>query len=313
MSLKLTRGCDLSNWNKKPLACAIVLLIAAASLNGCSNVIKPMDTEEGTIPAHVFDYRTSDTEKFNIDEKESSEKRAVYDMGVRMGATSGYKKEVERLYAEINQFGDYFERTFSFTNLVLPEGLLPPVIVLTEQVVTYHKNERLMSARVFKTVQDAILIESNPSWRYYLNLQAPDPEKPSERLKKLIEEHASIWRNGVKDGWIEGVKTGRIAMDVAIHELQRDFMGMQLFRMLWLGGMVEPPKIITKTDHVQGGGSNNKEMQVGVKHTIITQPAYLVPDTEQWRALSMEAWEEMPKLGLSDIIDLDNPMIKPGL
>lgn len=296
-----------------PLLASALFLTLAFNLTGCSSKIKlePMMTDEGVIPAHVFAYHSEESDQ--IDEYLSVDKKAVYEMGVRMGATNGYKQEVERLYAEVNQYGDYFDRTFSFTNLVLSEGILPPVIVSTEKMVSYRKDERQMSARVFRTVQDAILIESNPSWRDYLNLQAPDPEKPSNHLKKLIEENADLWLKGVKDGWIEGVKTGRVAMDVAIHELQRDFMGMQLFRMLWLAGMVEPPQVVTRKDHVQGGGINSNEMQVGVKRTVITQPAYLVPDTEKWRALSMEAWEEMPALGLSDLVNLENPAIKPGL
>lgn len=270
-----------------------------------------MATDEGIIPAYAFEYRSADAD-LDADEKLTVDQRAVYELGVRLGATNGYKQEVEKLYGQINIYGDYFEQTFSFNNLVLSEGLLPPVIVSTEKTVSYRQNERQMSAKVFRTVQDAMLITSNPTWRDYLNLQAPDPEKPSSRLKKLIESQPELWRRGIRDGWLEGVKTGREAMDVAIHELQRDFMGMQLFRMLWLAGMVEPPKIVTKTDHVQGGGVNNKEMQVGVKRTVITQPAYMVPDTAQWRALSLDAWEEMPKIGLSDLIDLENPALGYG-
>lgn len=285
---------------------AMVLALSLLGATGCAGKHQPMDTEVGVIPSQVFDYRANQGES-TLPSEMNAEQRAVYQAGVRTGATSGYKKEVERLYNEINQFGNQLDQTFSFTNLVLPEGLLPPVIVMTERLVSYRQNERQMSARVFRTVQDAMLIERNPSWRDYLNLDAPEPELPSRRLNTLIELHPNLWRTGVRDGWIEGVRTGRAAMDVAIHELQRDFMGMQLFRLLWLSGMIEPPRVITATDHVQGGGTSSREMQVGVKHTVITQPAYLVPDTEQWRALSMEAWKEMPPLGLSDLVDLQNP------
>lgn len=281
----------------------MVTLIGSA---GCAGKVAPMETEEGIIPSQVFDYRSNQPIS-DVPDQMTAEERAVYQAGVRTGATSGYKKEVDRLYGEINQFGEHLDQTFSFTNLVLPEGLLPPVIVLTERLVTYRQNERQMSARVFRTTQDAMLIERNPSWRDYLNLDAPEPEHPSHRLNTLIELHPDLWRTGVRDGWIEGVRTGRAAMDVAIHELQRDYMGMQLFRLLWLSGMIEPPQVITATDHVQGGGTRSREMQVGVKRTVITQPAYLVPDTDQWRALSMEAWQEMPALGLSDLVDLHAP------
>lgn len=300
---------QLGRYRLAVLAGVLLILI----LQGCASHSRPLETREGVIPSEVFEYRGRDgssaTRGFH--EQLTASEKAVRQAGVRMGATAGYKHEAERLFEKIKPYGEQFNRIFSFNDLLLPESLLPPVITLTERQVRYQRNEREESARVLRTTSDARFVGSAPSWEDYLYLHAPSIERPSPRLADLIDQHRSVYRAGVAEGWVEGVESAREAMEISINELQSDYMGMQLFRYLWLSGMIEPPQIVTAEDAVQGGGPESREMHVGVRRTVLTQPAYLVPDTQKWRALSLGPWEDQQKIGLSDLVPLHQPSV-PG-
>lgn len=309
--------------SKTPLT--VGLMAAMLGLGGCSIPTKPTypqpadtapptqvpensaftkDFDPGEAPRDLVRYESDEAGLHSG--KDSLEKQAVREAGRRLGATAGYNHQAELLYKEIEAYDPYLDKIFNFQQLLLPDGVTPPVLAKTERVMSYEDGQsKTIRARVFKTVKHAEFANPRaPSWRDYLNLNQTGVEYPLPQLQEAIDKHYGVWTQAVQDGWERGHHQARQAFEIAINELSRDYEGMQLFRMLWMAGMVEPPKIVDATSNVDGGGQGRDEMSVGVRRIVISENAYFVNDASEWNALIAEATapQEDAKAGLSDLI-----------
>lgn len=235
---------------------------------------------------------------------------AVKNAGQRLGATAGYRAQAEALYDAIAPYDEYLSKIFDFQELMLPHGIVPPVLAQTEDVVSYSQGSgqatKEIRARVLSTVRDARFANPKaPSWRDYLRMQTPPLDKPHPQLQEEIDKNRAAWRQGVELGYARGIERATQAFEISINELSRDYVGMQLFRLLWASGQAEPPKIIEQDQDVVGGGRGNREMSTGVRRIVITEPVYFVNDTAEWDAIISTAFEDSraQTAGLMDIID----------
>lgn len=253
---------------------------------------------------------------------------AVRDAGQRMGATAGYREQAEALYEAIAIYDEYLSKIFDFQELMLPHGIVPPVLAETQEVVSYSDSgEGLQSkeirARVLSTVRDARFANPRaPSWRDYLRLKTPPTDEPHPHLQEEIDKNRGAWRGGIEAGYARGIERASQAFEISINEMGRDYFGMQLFRLLWASGQAEPPKIVEQDRNVVGGGVGSREMSTGVRRIVISEPVYFVNDTDEWDAIISTAFEanEDQRAGLMDIIDrTDNtqnilpPILEPDL
>lgn len=255
-------------------------------------------------------------------------RNAVRDAGQRLGATAGYRDQAEALYEAISPYDEYLSKIFDFQELMLPHGIVPPVLAETQDAVSYRDGEggrqtKEIRARVLTAVRDARFANPlAPSWRDYLRLQTPPLDEPHPQLQEEIDKNRSAWREGVEMGYARGVERASQAFEISINELSRDYVGMQLFRLLWASGHAEPPRIIEQDQEVIGGGPGSREMSTGVRRIVITEPVYFVNDTAEWDAIISTAFDEgmSQRAGLMSIVErTDNtqnilaPSLEPNL
>lgn len=246
-----------------------------------------------------------------IDFSTNIEARAVRDAGRRMGATAGYNKHARELFEEVEQYDQYLSKIFNFHSVMLPNGIVPPVIAQTDKVISYNgPKEKEIKARVYRTLKDARLANPRaPSWRDYLNVGQVSVDYPLPQMKSTIEDNRAIWERAVEEGWDKGHQQAKHAFEVGINRLERDLQGMQLFHALWAAEMVEPPQIVENEVNVTGGGAGNSEMAVGVRSVVINEDAYFINDSSRWNAIIASAFSENREAaaGLSDIVQrVDN-------
>jgi defect-in-organelle-trafficking protein DotC len=254
--------------------------------------------------------------------------KSVREAGRRLGATSGYADQADVLYSGIADYDRYLSEIFDFNELMLPNGIVPPVLAQTENTISYRTSDtgqptKEIRAQVLKTVRDATFANtSGPHWRDYLRLTSPSQERPHPKLQPEINANRTAWQEGVREGYHRGIQQANQAFAHAINELSRDYSGMQLFRMLWMADQVEAPTIVEQSENVLGGGRGNKEMSIGVQRIVISEPAYFVNDTSEWNALISSALDRAgsQSSGLSDIVQtIDNtqhsmePSLEPNL
>lgn len=247
---------------------------------------------------------------------------AVRDAGRRLGSTAGYRAQAEALYQAIEPYDEYLSKIFDFQELMLPSGIVPPVLAETEDKVSYRQAEngrpsKEIRARVLSTVKDAKFANPKaPGWRHYLRLRMPPLEKPLPQLQPEINKNRGAWKEGVERGYERGIERASQAFEIAINELSRDYVGMQLFRILWVSGQAEPPKIVEQAENVVGGGRGSREMSTGVRRIIISEPVYFVNDSAEWAAIISTAFDEADAqaAGLRSVVQkTDNTQNVPSL
>lgn len=308
---------------RKPLAISVIAAVFA--LTGCSSAQKPASPQYGdyktpTNPEHSqfsedFGAGDAPAELLSYEPEheglgaqfDNLEVKAVRDAGRRLGATAGYNAQAEALYKEVENYDSYLAKIFNFQALLLPEGIIPPVIAQTDQVIQHDSQvSKTIRARVYKTQKDAAFVNPRPpSWRSYLNLSQTGIEKPLPQLRSTIDDHQKVWERAVQEGWERGHQQARQDFEIAINELERDFLGMQLFHMLWVAEMVEAPKVVSRSSNIEGGGPESNEMSVGVSQFLITEDAYFINDSSEWNAIITEATRTIGdgRAGLSDIVE----------
>lgn len=306
-----------------------MLLLAVLSASGCVSHPNSFDTsdERGRMDSpqganleassDLLDYSAGGN--LGNDRGGSLEEKAVRDAGRRLGATAGYRDQAEALYKSMEQYDTYLTQIFDFNELLLPKGIIPPVLAQTTDTISFDRKNGVESktvrARVLKTVRDAKFANpSAPTWRNYLRLETPPLDKPLPQLQAEIDKHRASWQQGVREGYQRGTQQARQAFEISINELDRDYVGMQLFYMLWMAGQVEAPNVIEQTKDIVGGGKGSREMSLGVRRVVMSEPAYFINDTSEWTALIASALEKGRDAGagLSDVMQqLDNTTVVP--
>lgn len=251
-----------------------------------------------------------------VDFESNIEARAVRDAGRRLGATAGYNAHAKELYKEVEKYDEYLSKIFNFQSVMLPKGVIPPVIAQTDKVISYQGGrEKVIKARVYRTLKDARLANPRaPSWRDYLNIGQVSVDYPLAQMKQTIEEHGDIWEDAVEEGWDKGHEQAKHAFEVGVNRIERDFLGMQLFHAMWVANMVEPPQVVEREVNVTGGGVGNAEMAVGVRKVVINEDAYFVSDASKWNAIIAQAFSKKRAAadGLNDIVrNIDNTGTTP--
>lgn len=303
---------------------AVISGMLLLSLTGCVSTMPPaIDLAGAATGTSPYTRTSADVPRdlLNYSGAQGGESRemdmiakAVRDAGRRLGATAGYRQQADHLYSGIAQYEEYLTEIFDFGELMLPEGIVPPVLAETENYVSYdQKNGREskeIRAQVLTTVRDATFANSGgPHWREYLRLTQPPLDEPHPELQNEINANRAAWQRGVREGYEKGIEQANQAFDIAINQLSRDYSGMQLFRLLWMAGQVEAPEIVEQTQDIVGGGRGSSEMSIGVRRVVISEPVYFVNDASEWTALISATMNQAQDLhaGLSDIVEkVDN-------
>lgn len=312
-------------------------LTAVASflmLGGCATSSIPESSlSDGEAPEHLLGLdsskasASSDLLNYESEEKVNLKSddlvaNAVREAGERLGSTAGYRAQAEALYEAVEPYDEYLSKIFDFQELMLPRGIVPPVLAETEDSVSYRQTKagrpsKEIRARVLSTIKEASFANPRaPGWRQYLRLTMPPLEKPLPELQPEINKHRGAWKKGVKRGYRRGIERASQAFEISINELSRDYVGMQLFRILWMSGQAEPPRIMEQSENIVGGGPGSKEMSTGVRRMVISEPAYFVNDTEEWDAIISTALEKGKEkaAGLRDMLEeIDNTQNVPSV
>ena len=291
---------------------------SAGNDNNTENTFLGLNPDNARASQELLNYQSGDP-------AEPSEKdliaKAVFDAGLRLGETAGYRDQSSALFKVVEPYDQYLSKIFDFQEMMLPNGIVPPVLAENKDTISYKQTKaglpsKEIRARVLSTVKNARFANPRaPSWRDYLRLTTPPLEKPHPQLQEEIDKHRDEWQTGVQKGYERGIENASQAFQIAINELSRDYTGMQLFRILWVTGQAQPPKIVEQNEHVVGGGSGSREMSIGVKRAVITEPVYFVNDTSQWEAILTAAFDKRDSkaAGLNDIIkNTDNTQHIPS-
>ncbi|MEC8978225.1 MAG: type IV secretory system conjugative DNA transfer family protein [Pseudomonadota bacterium] len=187
----------------------------------------------------------------------------------------------------LNDHMDRFSRTldkiFDFRALLLPNGVVPPVLQESfKNVALRDRNNIRTSDRLIRIIAPSRFSTTSPSWRDYLSLNFPKPEYPVHTLLPKTSEERAAWDAGLVDGWNAGRWQASSIFQVNVGTLQRDFVGMVLYYKLLSQGMISPTHSAVANLGVTG---NANVMQLNDRVVKITSKSELQPHkTNHWHA-----------------------------
>lgn len=187
----------------------------------------------------------------------------------------------------INNHLERYSRTmdgiFDFRSLLLPNGVVPPVLEDSYANVSQDSAKHLrMSDRMIKIVASSRFSTTAPTWRDYLVLAFPKPETPHEKLLPTTTEERKAWDAGLIEGWSAGRWQINSIFQVNLGMLQRDFTGMILYYKMLNQGMISPTYSAVANLGVTGDG---RSMQLNDRVVKITTESALQPNrVDQWQA-----------------------------
>lgn len=173
--------------------------------------------------------------------------KAVFEASEIFGAQSGYCHEVLRHNAEVQSRAKILDQMFDFGALMLDGGkVLPPIIDQEDQTFyTDGPKYAVTTQKVWKIVQDPMIVSAAPDWRQYLLLTCNPPNQPNPLLLPVSSGDVSAWTQGAQQGWAAGVEQARQAAQMSLNRLVRDYTGMLRFTALYERGLVSAPILAT--------------------------------------------------------------------
>jgi len=222
-----------------------------------------------------------------------------------LGTQTGLIEQAKLITTAINLRREKMERAFRFGDLVIGAGVLPPVLVKTENAATVQNDVMRLAGAVYQIKQPARFFTGAPSWRDWLLMGLPDdfdpPEIPSdEQLLPRDEEERRFWEQEVKAAYKSGTSQAKEIFEHNLSLLEEVYSGMRTFYELYQRNMVSAPIIAQAQQIVTQDDPNT--IVVGDTLFRITLPAQFKTDHEKWRALTAETLKH-PRLPIAKGFD----------
>tara|TARA_A100001015_G_scaffold170048_1_gene188997 strand:+ start:1361 stop:2140 length:780 start_codon:yes stop_codon:yes gene_type:complete len=168
--------------------------------------------------------------------------QALESAALTYGAQNGLAWQAININDACNRHSRMLDRVYDFNALMLPNQLMPPVLQESKQ--SYHQDgfdTIRIADKIIEIVMPAGFVTTPPSWRSYLLMHHPKPEKPHAALLPTNDTERKVWDHKVNEGWTHGVKQANHMFEAALGRLNRDYTGMVLYHSLINQGMISQP------------------------------------------------------------------------
>lgn len=207
---------------------------------------------------------------------------SLKEIALGVGAQGGLAWQAKHFNELLDKSSPELDAIFNFNSLLLPNGVLPPII--TEGRKTWNvegdKRETIRVAeKTYVIEQDARFSGTVPNWRDYLWMDYPRPDDPDAALLPRNREEANVWKKYIKVGWENGIGQANKIYETNLARLKHDMAGMLLYRKLLAQRIVSPPFVAKSNLGVTGGGAR---LNINDQVLRITNHASLQADSERW-------------------------------
>jgi defect-in-organelle-trafficking protein DotC len=225
-----------------------------------------------------------------VDEKEGGDSavgqiryKAIEDTALSLGAQAGLAAASQDINAHLEQDKKYLETIFNFNGMMLSHGVLPPVLVQSDNNLNLADADTIRIAdKTYKIVKQARFATTPPTWREYLWQNYEKPEIPHKLLLPNNSEERKIWSRAIRIGWEKGQQQAYSIFQQNLAMLKRDYQGMILYRKLLQENMITPPYVSKTELGVTGTGD---DMRINDQVLRITEHPQLQTDSNGWRAI----------------------------
>lgn len=208
-------------------------------------------------------------------------KAAIQEAATTLGAQGALAWRSLQIDHTLDQESDYLEQVFNFNQLILPNNVLPPVLVEADNSLNLDSGTAIrLASKIYKIEAPATFVTTPPTWRTYLYMDYPQPTMPDQTLLPTSQAEAILWNHFFQLGWQQGIDQANAIFRENLARLKRDYMGMVLYRKLLAQRMVSAP-FVAKADLGVTGDAN--ELRINDRVLRITAPSMLQTNINKWR------------------------------
>ncbi|MGY2488294.1 type IV secretory system conjugative DNA transfer family protein [Cupriavidus sp. CP313] len=204
-----------------------------------------------------------------------------------IGTQTGMIERAREIGRVIERRQADLDRSFRFGDLVMGQGVLPPVIIKTENARTVSKSAMRVAGAVYKISEPARFQSGSPSWRDWLLMGLPTADEmpalpTNEQLLPRDAEERRYWDQQVKAAFEDGRRQAQEIFDNNLANLKQVYLGMRTFYDLYQRGMVSLPEIARTQDIVNKDDPNtivvgDTLFRITVNSDFVTKPDRWVP------------------------------------
>ena len=214
-----------------------------------------------------------------------------------VGTQTGLIERAQEIIIEVDKRRAKMENLFRFGDLVIGAGVLPPVLVHTENAAAVTGDTMRLAGAIYQIRYPARFFSGAPSWRDWLLMglptleEMPDLPKNEQLLPRDADERA-YWEQQVRDAYFSGRAQAQEVFDNNLSNLEEVYNGMRTFYDLFQRNMVSAPVIAKSQEIITQDDPNT--IVVGDTLFRITVPSSFKTDPAKWKALSAKPSVDMP-------------------
>jgi len=190
------------------------------------------------------------------------QERSMRKEALSLGAQAGLYEQGKKLDAWLQTRAKQLDQTYDFRRLVYPASLhvqshltgtslLPPIVTFSQNFTRIEGPDTLHIASSFYRIsQQAKFSTVVPNWREYLWQGWPKPNIDAVPRVLLPDNAAErkVWIANVQRGFTLGEAQAITDFHTSLAHLQRDFLGMVLYRKLEMQGKIGAPILAHATE-----------------------------------------------------------------
>jgi defect-in-organelle-trafficking protein DotC len=223
-------------------------------------------------------------EELNKEEFGNLRVDAIYNEALKMGIQSALFDVLYDFNNSLSEMESSLKSLFDFGNLMLAEGRVkPPVILETSAIISKDNKYQLRSSDAsYLIYSQAEVTLRAPSYLDYLTFGIIKPKEPETLLLPTTDEELKVWKEGVNNGWILGIKQGNDIIKEGFSSLIRDYLGMEIFHIMHKANIVSMPSFERMEIGTTTDGRNLRVGEVTFKVSILPE---FNGNTDMWKAL----------------------------
>lgn len=181
---------------------------------------------------------------------------ALKETALSLGARAGLSWRSHQVDEILDSDSAILDDAYSFYGLMLPDNILPPVLQEARNILNLADPDTIrLASQIFKIKSQARFVTAPPTWRDYLWMTYPEPERPDNSLLPKNPAEQYVWNRYVAEGWDSGLRQGNEIFTANLARLNSDYKGMILYRQLYEQNMVSAPFVAQANLGITGNGS----------------------------------------------------------
>lgn len=212
-------------------------------------------------------------------------RRSIREAAIAFGARTGLAWRYEKLRELTQSQEGTLDVIANFSPFMVDRHLLLPSI--TQARGRFDINEDQSQLRTvdiqYVMSEPPRAVTQAPTWRDYIWRVFEYPQPPHPKLMPANPEEVEIWKQGVRDGWLDGVMQAQLSWENNLNSLVRAVRGRITYRVLEARGVVQRPVMVSGLPQVTKA-DDGRVLNAGESVYQITVPASF-KGTESWGAV----------------------------